>query len=266
MSNQSEWDSYFFPPPHNDVMRNIPGIDNAIALSLFEYNSTAFFAKKLRRDPGLIAHTYDAEHLKAIHGYLFQEVYDWAGEYRTVNMGKNMTVFADAKNGGIDHYLNQATRKIQVTEWGSLNRREFAEAASEVFANLNYAHCFREGNGRTNKIFMQHVAEMSNFQLDYGRVSKEVWNQRSMFSGPDRGSTELHPEELYQVFEAIATPRETPHETQLDAEDEKSQQIYQQIMNGFTGPTGANQQQTPQTPNRNIDHGLNRESGYGLGD
>ena len=82
MSNQSEWDSYFFPPPHNDVMRNIPGIDNAIALSLFEYNSTAFFAKKLKRDPGLIAHTYDAEHLKAIHGYLFQEVYDWAGEYR----------------------------------------------------------------------------------------------------------------------------------------------------------------------------------------
>ena len=37
-------------------------------------------------------------------------------------------------------------------------------------------------------------------------------------------------------------------------------------MNGFTGPTGANQQQTPQAPNRNINHGLNRESGYGLGD
>lgn len=266
MSGQADWDSYFFPPPHNDVMRNIPGIDNSDVLRMFEYNSTGYFEKKLKKDPGLIAHTYDAEHLKAIHGYLFQEVYDWAGEYRTVNMSKNMTHFADAKNGGIDHYLNEATRKIQATEWGSLNRREFAEAASEVFANLNYAHCFREGNGRTNRIFMQHVAEMSNFQLDYSRVSTEFWNQRSMFSGPDRGSTELHPEELHQMFEAIATPRETPHEAPLDAEAAKSQQIYQQIMSSYTGPTGTSQQQTAQAPNRSINHGLNRESGQGLGD
>lgn len=266
MSSQTDWDSYFFPPPHNDVMRNIPGIDNSDVLRMFEYNSTGYFEKKLKKDPELIAHTYDAEHLKAIHGYLFQEVYDWAGEYRTVNMDKDVTTFADAKNGGIDHYLNEATRKIQATEWGSLNRREFAEAASEVFANLNYAHCFREGNGRTNRIFMQHVAEMSNFQLDYSRVSTEFWNQRSMFSAPDRGSTELHPEELHQMFEAIATPRETPHETPLDAEAAKSQQIYQQIMSGYAGPTGTSQQQTAQTPNRSINHGLNRESGQGLGD
>ena len=266
MSSQTDWDSYFFPPPHNDVMRNIPGIDNSDVLRMFEYNSTEYFEKKLKKDPGLIAHTYDAEHLKAIHGYLFQDVYVWAGEYRTVNMDKGVTSFADAKNGGIDHYLNEATRKIQATEWGNLNRREFAEAASEVFANLNYAHCFREGNGRTNRIFMQHVAEMSNFQLDYGRVSKEFWNQRSMFSGPDRGSTELHPEELHQMFEAIAPPRETPHEAPLDAEAAKSQQIYQQIMNGYAGPTGTSQQQTAQAPNRSINHGLNRESGQGLGD
>lgn len=266
MSSQADWDSYFFPPPHNDVMRNIPGIDNSDVLRMFEYNSTGYFEKKLKKDPGLIAHTYDAEHLKAIHGYLFQEVYDWAGEYRTVNMDKGVTTFADAKNGGIDHFLDEAIHKIQATEWGNLNRREFAEAASEVFANLNYAHCFREGNGRTNRIFMQHVAEMSNFQLDYGRVSKEFWNQRSMFSGPDRGSTELHPEELHQMFEAIATPRETSHETPLDTEAAKSQQIYQQIMSGYTGPTGTSQQQTAQTPNRSINHGLNRESGQGLGD
>lgn len=266
MSSQADWDSYFFPPPHNDVMRNIPGIDNSDVLRMFEYNSTGYFEKKLKKDPGLIAHTYDAEHLKAIHGYLFQEVYDWAGEYRTVNMDKGVTTFADAKNGGIDHFLDEAIHKIQATEWGSLNRREFAEAASEVFANLNYAHCFREGNGRTNRIFMQHVAEMSNFQLDYGRVSKEFWNQRSMFSGPDRGSTELHPEELHQMFEAIATPRETPHEAPLDTEAAKSQQIYQQIMSGYAGPTGTSQQQTAQAPNRSINHGLNRESGQGLGD
>lgn len=264
--SSKEWEAYFFPSPHNEVMRNIPEITDPGVLALFEYNSTEYWGNQLKENPQLIPHTYDAEHLKAIHSYLFQDVYDWAGEYRTVNMDKDMTTFADAKNGGIDHFLNEATLKIQATEWGNLNRREFAEAASEVFANLNYAHCFREGNGRTNRIFMDHVAEMSNFQLDYDRVSTEIWNQRSMFSGPDRGSTELHPEELYQMFEAIATPRETPHETPLDTEDAKSQQIYQQIMNGYAGPTGTSQQQTAQAPNRTINHGLNRESGQGLGD
>ena len=87
-----------------------------------------------------------------------------------------------------------------------------------------------------------------------------------MFSGPDFGHFQVRPEEMYPVFNAISVPRETSHETQLDAEDEKSRQIYRQIMSGYTGPTGTSQQQAAQTPNRNINHGLNRESGQGLGD
>ena len=181
-------------------------------------------------------------------------------------MSKRYSVFADVNNKEVDRYLAEASQKVRSTDWEKLNRVEFVKAASEVFANLNQAHPFREGNGRTSKIFMEHVAALSNFELDYDRVSKEIWNQQSMFSGPDFGHFQVRPEEMYPVFNAISVPRETPHETQLDAEDEKSQQIYRQIMNGFTGPTGANQQQTPQTPNRNINHGLNRESGQGLGD
>lgn len=266
MSGQDAWAAYFFPPPDDQVMRNIPGIRNEGELREFEYSMTSARQRMLEENPSLVAHTFDAAHLKGIHKYLFQDVYDWAGEYRTVNMSKMYSVFADVNNKEVDRYLAEASQKVRSTDWEKLNRVEFVKAASEVFANLNQAHPFREGNGRTSKIFMEHVAALSNFELDYDCVSKEIWNQQSMFSGPDFGHFQVRPEEMYPVFNAIAVPRETSHETQLDAEDEKSRQIYQQIMNGFTGPTGANQQQTPQTPNRNINHGLNRESGYGLGD
>ncbi|WP_199176319.1 Fic family protein [Actinomyces qiguomingii] len=52
-----------------------------------------------------VPRTYDADHVRAIHGYLFQDVYEWAGQYRSVNMSKNFSSFADVRAGEIDRYL-----------------------------------------------------------------------------------------------------------------------------------------------------------------
>ncbi|MFD0760412.1 Fic family protein [Arthrobacter ulcerisalmonis] len=45
-----------------------------------------------------------------------------------------------------------------------------------MFAYVNQAHPFREGNGRTSKVFMAHVAEQSPYRFDFARVSPEQWN------------------------------------------------------------------------------------------
>ena len=50
--------------------------------------------------------TFDAEHLRAIHRYLFQDVFEWAGHYRSMNMSKNMSSFADVHSGEVDQYLD----------------------------------------------------------------------------------------------------------------------------------------------------------------
>ena len=68
-----------------------------------------------------------------------------------------------------------------------MDRDTFAERAASVFAYFNQAHPFREGNGRTGKVLMEHVAELSQFTLDFARVTPEVWNNASMLSGPDLG-------------------------------------------------------------------------------
>ncbi|WP_199176320.1 Fic family protein [Actinomyces qiguomingii] len=90
-----------------------------------------------------------------------------------------------------------------------LDRDGFARAGAEVFAYLNQAHPFREGNGRTSKVFMKHVAERSRFTLDFSRVSPEVWNQANMLSGPDLGRYEPVPDSLVPIFRVIAQPRAT---------------------------------------------------------
>ena len=189
MSHQQNWAAYFYPEPYQHVMRNKPGIKDPAALSLYEHRIITRRGYELTKNPELIAHTFDAEHLKAIHRYLFQDVYDWAGEYRTVDMSKGVSAFASVQDGplSIDRYLDYVFATSRATDWASP---------------------FREGNGRATRIFMDHVAARSNFRFDYARAGRRGWNQSSMFSGPDRGYFEVHPEELHQLFSIITVPRD----------------------------------------------------------
>ena len=190
-------------------MRNVADIRDPNALHSFEYSATALRQRQLNADPSLVAHTYDAEHMRAIHRHLFQDVYEWAGEYRTQNMLKSGTMrgFADVNTGEIDSYLAYAKRLVQQTDWGRLDRDQFGAAAANVFAHVNQAHPFREGNGRSSKVFMEHVSQQSRFTLDYARVSPQVWNQASEFSRPDIGRYDVVPDSLVPVFRHIAVER-----------------------------------------------------------
>lgn len=202
------WESYFYPPPDNATMRNVEDIRDPRALQVFEYIATALRQKQLYMDPSLVAHTFDAEHVQAIHRYLFQDVYEWAGEFRTVNMSKGIgRGFGDVTTGEVDRLLTDVRDRSAGTEWDRLDRDEFGAKAAEVFAYLNQAHPFREGNGRTAKVFMEHVAERSRFTLDFGRVKPAVWNQASMLSRPDLMAYHPEPASLVPVFRALATER-----------------------------------------------------------
>lgn len=102
MANFNSWDSYFYPPPHSTAMRNIADIRDPDGLRVYEYKVTGRRHRQLKTTPDLVEHTYDDAHVRAIHRYLFQDVYEWAGQYRTVNISKGMTDFADVATGQID--------------------------------------------------------------------------------------------------------------------------------------------------------------------
>jgi cell filamentation protein len=207
------WAGYFFPDTVDSgtgqgTLRNHFIEREARVLSGIEFGAVTFRQFQLMCDDVAVPRTFDAEHVRAIHRHLFQDVYDWAGEYRTVNLFKGTPRgFADVTGGEIDRYLADVNRLVTATAWGRLRRDEFVERTATVFAYLNQAHPFREGNGRTAKVFMDQVSELSGYSLDYDRVSPAEWNDASKWSGPDLLAYEPHAEELVPVFEALAVER-----------------------------------------------------------
>ena len=186
-------------------------------LARLEYVETSGRAQQIDNGTITIARTYDGDHMRAIQWHLFQDVYEWAGQYRRVNIFKGPgRSFGDVLTGELDRYLHDIHQLITHTPWSQLGRHEFVDQAATVFAYVNQAHPFREGNGRTSKLFMQHVAEQADYRFDYARVTPEVWNQASALNGPDLYSYEPEPTLLVPVFDAITTQPNERHRLRAD--------------------------------------------------
>lgn len=212
-AREERWAAYFYPETYDPVtrtgtLRNLLNERDRDVLSALEHGATLRRQRQLMSADVMVPRTYDAAHVQAIHGHLFQDVYVWAGEFRTVNLFKGTPRgFADVETGEIDRYLRDMHRLVAATVWARLDRDRFVDRAAAVFAYLNQAHPFREGNGRTSKVFMEHVAERSRFTLDFARVGPDEWNEASRLSGPDLFAYEPQPASLVPVFRAIAVER-----------------------------------------------------------
>ncbi|MBP3222569.1 MAG: Fic family protein [Actinomycetaceae bacterium] len=210
------WESYFYPDTYDatagvGVLRNLLDERTYETLRAKEYLLTEMRTVEIYQGDADIVRTYDSEHIKSIHAYVFQDVYEWAGQYRSVDMFKGGNGFAlvDSKSDmSIDSYMNDVHSFIVDNSWSTLSHEDFAQQSAKVFASLNRAHPFREGNGRASKVFMEHVAELSSFQFEFHRIDADVWNEMSWMSSPDRFSREPHPEYLYDIFTEAARPRQ----------------------------------------------------------
>lgn len=100
--------------------------------------------------------------LRAIHEYLFDEIYDFAGEIRTVNISKGNFRFAPVM------YLEAALENID-----KMPQSNFDEII-EKYVEMNIAHPFREGNGRSARIWLDHILKNEiNRVIDWSKVDKE---------------------------------------------------------------------------------------------
>ena len=100
--------------------------------------------------------------LAAIHKYLFEDIYDFAGEIRTVNMAKSNFRFAPLM------YLQAALQNID-----KMPQSNFDEIV-EKYVEMNIAHPFREGNGRSTRIWLDHILKTEIGKVvDWSKVDKE---------------------------------------------------------------------------------------------
>lgn len=201
----TRWDDYFWPG--TTVLRNIKGLTDQDQLNQYEYFRAAVREQEIRSGSVLIDRTFDASHLKALHKHLFQDVYEWAGRYRDVSMQKDRLPFADPSRFGT--YLDDAAYIVSHVQWNEIERTDFVDKAAQVYAHINTAHPFREGNGRAAKLFMSQLAELTSYDFDFQAVEPAVWNQRSALSRPDRGAYTPAHRELIPVFRHITIDRPT---------------------------------------------------------
>ena len=217
----SRWKRYVYD---TGVLRNKLGItDPSVAAEVERVATTARLAD-LPRTP----HT--AEGYKAIHRHLFQDLYDWAGRTRTVDMHRRETL-ADGTERQ-DSYLPHRFigRALDMTfedlkpALASLRREAAKEpherdaalvarvAAAHVGA-LNFVHAFRDGNGRTMRAQVDNLAQEAGLRLDEAALSKREWDRGSHEANADPNDTAT----LARAIAAALEPRERHQKRQQAA-------------------------------------------------
>ena len=111
--------------------------------------------------------TYDLAGLRAVHQHLFQDVYEWAGDLRTVQTGRRDSpdfVWFDKLEGAIEK-VSQTIRDTNLLR--DIPSSEYPDALADVYSRINHAHIFREGNGRTQRAFVTALAAESGRRVDW---------------------------------------------------------------------------------------------------
>ncbi len=165
-------DPYVYPG--TDVLKNTEGIRDREALDEFERLVTANRAEFLPRYV-----TFTVESYLAIHRYLFHEVYDWAGELRTVDIARDASLFCRARY--IRSELNKRFAKLAVEDHlRGLDPLKFAERGAEHASELNAIYPFRDGNGRTLRAFLECLGDNAGHPLDLSALNPADWRDASI--------------------------------------------------------------------------------------
>ncbi|MEU2043706.1 Fic/DOC family protein [Nocardia niwae] len=184
-SDDHRWDAYLWPSqetPGRMMLRNLYGLRNETELRRREYRETTKRALEIHLDQVDIPRTGDIGEWQAIHAHLFGNVYEWAGRLRDVPLGKGLRTFLAPEL--FNAYIPSMLEGVRAIEWSSLDRLAFIELSAQVYAALNWAHPFREGNGRTTRLFLDRQIETASWKLDYSRIEPHVWNAASEESRP----------------------------------------------------------------------------------
>ena len=167
-------DPYVYPG--TSVLRNKLGTSDPVFLDKQERALVV-----LRSRGGIPRGSFDLAHLRAIHRHLFQDIYDWAGELRTVEISKGHQQFQFRKfieTGRADIH----GRLVRSRFLKGLPARTFAEQTAVIIGDINYIHPFREGNGRTQMQYLKQLAGEAGHGLDLARIKGPLWIEASVAS------------------------------------------------------------------------------------
>lgn len=182
------------------VLHNRIGARTKVALDRAEGDLVFARLVQLMDDPA--PSTGDLAELRVIHRRLFCDVYEWAGQVRTVDIRKNAPgaeFFLPVSM--IERAAGYAADELRAEDMlRGLDRDQFVERLAYHYDQINYLYPFREGNGRTQRVFWNRIARDAGWQLDWRDVQGET-NDAACRAASERG--DFAP--LREMFDQIAT-------------------------------------------------------------
>lgn len=170
--------------PRTGVLRNLPGAETTEQLAAIEVDLTVSRTIQLQTNY-LVPHTRDLGELRALHRHVFQDIFDWAGEIRTIDMRRGQGKFF-APRAGIEanafHVFNALREKGHLRD---LSREAFIHELADFYDQVNFIHPFREGNGRTQRLFWSRVAHDAGWALDWRPIHGEQLDEVSRAARED---------------------------------------------------------------------------------
>lgn len=152
----------------SNVLINKLDIKDSYELSVAEREITAL--RMMDAKINKIEGHFDFEHLCAIHRYLFGDIYEWAGNLRWVNIAKrNMFCNYEFIQSNADRVFEELERENHLKD---TPEHEVPIRLAYYLSEINVLHPFREGNGRTQRLFIEYLAESIGYRVDFSDVSE----------------------------------------------------------------------------------------------
>ena len=162
-------DKYCYPG--TDVLINLLDIRDAELLADAE---AEFTAHRYITYESSILNLSDCSfsHLKSLHYHLFQDLYDWAGTLRDVDISKGETRFCTWTR--IEPEANKLFRELPALA-DCKRHNDLIEKVSDLFCELNMLHPFREGNGRVLRFFFEELLFTLGYDVTWPQITPQEW-------------------------------------------------------------------------------------------
>lgn len=180
------------------VLRNLVNIEDGKVLLAYESLKVSKRVEELFENPIKLK---GADSLLTIHHYLFQDVYEWAGKIRTVNISKSGKPFFNGERFNTAfQYIDNLIAEYRKIKKG--DKQQLSNKLAEILDSVNFLHPFREGNGRTQREFLRTLALEKNLILNLNPPDSQNVYDRYML-----GTINGDIEQLSKlIFELISQP------------------------------------------------------------
>ena len=215
MEKYSNQDHYL--DEETGVLKNKLGLSDKDLLEEREANFAYGRSYELSQKP--LEGEFDLDHICAIHRKLFGDVYDWAGEIRDIDIAKGNSFFAHHA------YIKSAAKSVfeklaQEDYLADLDEQAFSERAAHYLGEINALHPFREGNGRTQREFISHLAYRNGYFIEWAGMSQDDMLKASIESFQS-GDNALFKELILSNLQALESTRDINKETETETETER---------------------------------------------